>query len=97
MSKRDEFVARMKAHLDEWGEELHRLESQVGDAKADVSHKYRQTIAELREKQREAETKLEDVRHAGEEAWEEFKDEAERTWAAFKAGLDAIRDFSDHS
>ncbi len=97
MSKRDEFVARMKAQLDEWGEELHTLESKVGDARADASNKYRQAIEELREKQAAAESRLEEIRRAGEEAWEELKDEAERTWAAFKAGLDAFRDFSDHS
>ena len=97
MSKRDEFIARMKSQLDEGKAELHKLESKVENAQADVRDKYRQTIEELREKRVAAETKLEEIGRAGEEVWEELKDEAERTWAAFKAGVDVFRDFLNHS
>ena len=97
MSKRDKFVARMKSQLDEAKAELHELESKAGNAQADVRDKYRKTIGELREKRVAAETTLEEIRRAGEETWEDLKDEAERTWTAFKAGVDAFRDFSDHS
>jgi DNA repair ATPase RecN len=87
----------MKLQLDEGKAELHKLEAKVGNARADVSEKYRRTIEELHEKRLAAETRLEEIRHVGEETWEDLKDEAERTWTAFKAGLDAFRDFSDHS
>ena len=97
MSKRDKFIARMKLQLEEGKAELHKLESKVGNAQAGVREKYWQTIEELREKRVAAETKLEEIEHAGEEVWEDLKDEAERTWTAFKAGVDAFRDFSDHS
>jgi hypothetical protein len=97
MSKRDEFVASMKSQLDEWGAELHKLEAKAGNAEAHLSERYRQAVAALRQKHLATETKLEEIRHSGEQSWEELKDEAERTWVAFKAGLDAFREFSDHS
>lgn len=97
MSKRDKFIARLKSQLDEWTAELRELEYKAEQAGANVGHKYRQAIDELREKRADAETKLEQVKHAGEETWEDIKDEAERAWTAFKAGVDAFRDFSDHS
>ena len=97
MSTRDKFIARMKAQLDELGAELHKLEAKAENTRSDLRDKYRQTMEELREKQAAAETRLGEIRHAGEETWEELKDEVERAWTAFKAGLDAVRDFSDHS
>jgi chromosome segregation ATPase len=97
MSKRDEYIARMRAQLDEWTADLHKLEAKAGSLEADVADRYRHAIAELRDKRDEAEAKLENIRHAGEETWEELRDEAEKTWTAFRAGLDVFRDFSDHS
>ncbi len=97
MSKRDKFIARMKLQLEEGKAELHRLESEAGNAQAGIREKYLQTIDELREKRVAAETKLEQIERSGEEVWEDLKDEAERTWTAFKAGMDVFRDFLDHS
>jgi len=97
MSDQDNFIAKMKARLDEWNAELHELEARAGSAEAYARDKYRHALAELHEKRVAAEIKLEEVRHAGEEAWQDVRADAERTWTAFKAALDAFRDFSDHS
>jgi chromosome segregation ATPase len=97
MSKQHEFIARMKSQLDEWTAELRALESKAENAQAGARDKYRQASKELHAKRVEAETKLEEIRHAGEETWGDLKEEVERSWAAFKAGVDAFRDFSDHS
>lgn len=97
MSKRDAYIAAMKARLDEWSAELHRLEAKAEKAEANVADRYRRAIAELREKRDDAEAKLDEIRHAGEDAWEDLKDEAEKTWTAVKAALDVFRDFSDRS
>ena len=97
MSKRDEFIARMKAQLDEWSAELHRLEAKAERAETNVTDKTRRAINELREKRDEAEAKLDEIRDAGEDAWEDLKDEAEKTWTALKAAVDVFRDFSDRS
>lgn len=97
MAKRDAYIASMKARLDGWSAELHRLEAKAEKAEANVADKYRRAIAELREKRDEAEARLEELRHASEDAWEELKDETEKTWTALKAALDVLRDFSDRS
>jgi chromosome segregation ATPase len=97
MSTRDRFIARMKAQLDEWSAEIHALEAKLDDVEAGARDRYRKALEELRGKRAAAETKLDELRHAGEETWEELRDEAERAWTAFKAGMDAVRDFSDHS
>jgi DnaJ-domain-containing protein 1 len=97
VSKRDRFIAAMKAHLDELSAELHRLEAKAGQAEAGARRKYRQATAELHQQRLAAEAKLEELHHAGEEKWPELREESEKIWTAFKAGLDALRDFSDHA
>jgi hypothetical protein len=97
MSKRNEFIARMKAQLDEWSAELHRLEAKAESAEADVGDRFRHAVEGLREKKAAAEAKLEELRDAGEDSWEDHRGETERTWTAFKASLAVLRDFSDHA
>ena len=97
MSKRLNFVDKMKRQLDAWTAELHELEMKVEDFEERAGERYRHAIAELHERRVAAETKLEEIRNAGEEVWQDLTEEAEKTRAAFKAGLDALRDFSDHS
>jgi len=97
MSKRDVFIAKMKSQLDEWKDELHKLEAKAGNAEAGVRDKYHEAIEELRERRATAEAKLDEIRHVGEEAWEELEDEAEKAWKALVASVDVFRDFSDHS
>lgn len=94
MSKRKEFVARMKAQLDEVKDELHRLEQKIG---LEAREKSRNTLDELHDKRTAAESRIEELDEAGEEGWEHMKDEVEKTWKAFRAGVDAFRDFSDHA
>ena len=97
MSNRTVFIARLKAQLDEWSAELHRLEARVGKAGMDAGDKYRHAIDELRERKAAAEAKLDELSDAGEDTWEDLKDEAERIWKAFRVSLDVLRDFSDHA
>jgi hypothetical protein len=97
MSARQKVIARMKAQLDAWSAELHDLEAKLDHVEAGTRDRYRRIIAELRQMREAAESRLEELKEAGEETWEEAREEAERTWTAFKAGVDAVRDFSDHS
>lgn len=97
MSTRSKFIARIKSQLDEGKSELHQLEARARNAQADIQEKYHHAAEELHKKRLLTEMKLEEIGQSSEEAWHEFKDDAEKAWAAFKAGLDAFRDFSDHS
>ena len=59
MTKRDEFVEKMKRRLDEWNAEINRLDEKVQEVKADLKEKYASQIEELRKKGDEIEKKLE--------------------------------------
>jgi len=95
MSRKDDFIAGMQSRLAKWEAELNSLEAKLEGAEARVKDRYLHAVQALRDKHRAIESKLDQIRR--EDAWEELKDEVERIWVAFKAGVDAIRDFSDHS
>ena len=97
MSQKPEFIERMKALLDEGKNELEKLESSASHLRHNSEEKYQTLLAEFHNKRQAAEKKLADIEAAGEDVWDEIRDEADKTWDAFKVGLDAFRNYSDHS
>jgi len=93
MAKRDEFVTKMKARLDDWNQEFDSLEKKVRKLKADMTAKYESQVEELRRKRREGDQKLAQIRTAGEGTWEHLKAESETAWVAMK---DALAAFKSH-
>lgn len=91
MSKKDEYVARMKQQLDDWSAEIDDLEAKAHAAKDQVKEKYQEQLGLLRAKREEGEIKLQEMRAATDSSWEKAKGEAENVWDALKAGLDAFK------
>ncbi|MEE9492024.1 MAG: hypothetical protein V3W04_01410 [Gammaproteobacteria bacterium] len=97
MSPKHEFIERMKTLLDEGKDELKDLESSARHLRSSSEDRYQRLLLDFHEKRLAAEKKLEDIEVAGEDVWDEIRDEAERTWSAFKTGLEAFRNYTDHS
>ena len=93
MSKRDEYVAKMKQLLDEQNAEIDKLEVKARQAKADSKAKYHEQVSALRLKYQEGQKKLEAIKAAAEDSWENLKGETEHVWEAFK---DAVSQFKSH-
>lgn len=91
MSKRDEFITKMKGRLDEWNQEIDTFEEKVRKIKTDMRDKYQAQIDELRSKRREGDRKLEQIRAAGEGTWAHLKAESEHAWNAMKDALEAFK------
>lgn len=84
MSKsRDQFVAAMKAQIDETNAMLDDLEKKAKKAGAEAQAKYEQQIASLQEQSDEAQKKLKQIAAAGEDAWKDMIAEAEKLRDAF--------------
>ncbi|MDY0227589.1 MAG: hypothetical protein RBR38_12270 [Desulfomicrobium apsheronum] len=96
--KKDVYVQKLKAKIDEWNAEIDLLASKANQSKADLKIGYLERIEELKEKRNELETKVKSLQEAGGSAWDELKDgleESLRVWkdsftkakAAFGQGL----------
>lgn len=87
MSKRDAYVERLQAQMDEWSAELHKLKARADRATAESKIDYYEQIEKLKQKQQHAQEKLAELRQAGEHAWEDMKKGLESAWASFGEAL----------
>lgn len=78
MSKRDEYIERMKLQLDELDAKMDKLEAKAKVAKEDMRAKYKEEMVLLREKSRLAKGKLQEVKAAGEDKWDSVVTEMEK-------------------
>jgi hypothetical protein len=69
MSKRDDYIEKMKLQLDEVNAKMGELEAKAKEAKADARAKYADEMAKLREQSQLALTKLDELKAAGEDSW----------------------------
>ena len=86
MTKRDEYIQKMKSQLDALNATLDEVEAKAQDAKEQARAKYREEVARLRHQSKVAAAKLEDLKSAGEDRWE-----------AMVAEMDKMRDAFVHS
>lgn len=81
MSTKDEYVAQMKAKIDEWNAEIDELEAKSRKAEAQVAQKYNQQVAALKAQRDDACRKIEEIQSATNDSWENLKAGAERVSA----------------
>ena len=91
MSKRDEYVAKMKAQLDEWNEDIDQLEAKLSQASAATKEKLEPYLKEAREGRDAVTRKLRQLKDAGESSWESMQDDVERVWKAFKHSVNYFK------
>jgi predicted nucleic acid-binding Zn-ribbon protein len=84
MTKRDEYVAKMKSQLDDMNTQLDKLAAKSKSATEEMQAKYKQEMADLRAQSGKANAKLDDMRKAGEDAWENMIAEMDKIGDAFK-------------
>lgn len=83
MSKRDEYVAKMKQQLDELNAQIGELESKAQAGQEGLKKEYEEQLANLKEHSQAALMKLNEVKNAGEEKWDELIAEGEKVHKAF--------------
>lgn len=84
MSKRDEYVAKLKGQIDETNAMIDELEHKAAVANAAADKKYQEQIGRLREEADEASEELEQLQAAAEDRWEELVDSVEHVAKTLK-------------
>ena len=87
MSKREAYVEKFKAKLDEWNAEISKMEAKAKGAGADSKLKYEEQITEVKSRRDKARDRLKEVRESSDEAWEDLKAGADQAW---KSVSDAV-------
>lgn len=80
MSKKEAYLQKLRAQLDEWDAEIQKLKASAQKATAELHIDYKEDIEKMRAKREIARKKLEELTHAGDEAWEDLKEGIEKAW-----------------
>lgn len=91
MSKRDEYVERMKQQLDEWNEDIGRMETKLTELSEPVRSTLEPQLAKARSSCGVAREKLQEVQAAGEETWEGLTDDVEHVWKTLKQSINYFK------
>ena len=91
MTRKDEYVQKLHAKLDEWSAEIDKLQAKADKTSAESRIEYQNQVKNLQQRRRETEKKLDELRSAGEGAWEDLKAGAELAWGAMEEAVKSAR------
>ena len=89
-SKKDAYIAKLRAQLDEWGTEIDKLKAKADKAGADIQLEYHRQVDELRAMQATANQKLTELRESSEHTWENIKENVDIKWNSLGDKLKAV-------
>ena len=89
--KRDAYVQKLKAQLDEWNADINKLEAKSDQAEAGAKIEYHKRIADLRARRKVVEDKIGELQQAGEGAWEDLKSGVQGAWDAMEQAIKSAR------
>jgi multidrug resistance efflux pump len=91
MSKRDEYVDKLKAQLDQWNTEVAKWEAKAQQAQAGARVEYEKQLKELRRQRDQALEQMKRVQAATGDAWVELVRGADEAWAKMREALEKSR------
>ena len=85
--KRDEFVQKMQAGLDELNAKIDVLEVKAEKASAGAREEYLKRVADAKAKRNEMNSKITEVKRASGDAWEELRGGLQTSWDALSSSV----------
>jgi hypothetical protein len=91
MTRRDEYIEKLKRQLDEWNDDIDRLEAKLDELAEPARQRLEPYLAKARAGRDEAVRKLSELRAAGEESWDKIESEAEHVWKTLKQSINYFK------
>jgi len=91
MSKRDEYVGKLKGQLDQWNAEVAKWEAKAKQAQSGVRVEYEKQLKDLRRQRDEALEQMKRVQAATGDAWVDLVRGADEAWAKMRETLEKAR------
>lgn len=87
MTDKNEFVEKLKSQIDEWNDEIKKMEALAEKAQADAKVQYEENLQKLRRQRDEAHQKMRELHQASDSAWDDMRKAAEDMWANMDAAI----------
>ena len=88
MSKRDEYVAKLKNKLDEWNADIDKLEAKAEVVKEEAKELYEEEVSVVRQHRDNIKLKVNELVESSDEAWEELKTGVEQAWEKLSEAIE---------
>jgi hypothetical protein len=89
--KRDEYVEKFKAQVDEWNAEIAKWEARARSAQADVRADYERQLEAFRRQRDHAIERLRETEAASAEAWSDLMHGADEAWKQMRDAFEKAR------
>jgi multidrug resistance efflux pump len=91
MSKRDEYVDKLKSQLDEWNAQVAKWEAKTKEAQAGVRGEYEKRLQAFRHQRDQALEQMRRVQGAAGDAWIDLARGADDAWAKMREAFEKAR------
>ena len=91
MSKRDEYVEKLKGQLDQWNAEVAKWDAKAQNAQAGARAEYDKHLNELRRRRDQALEQMKRLQAATGDAWVDLVRGADEAWAKMREALEKSR------
>ena len=89
MSKKDDYVAKLKAQVDEWNAEVEKWEAMAKGAQADARIEYEKQLDAFRRQREQAMEQMRKIQAAAGDAWLDLARDADDVWAILMGTTDS--------
>ena len=87
MTDRDQYCEALKNKIDEWNEQIGKVESQMKTASDEAGARYEAQVAEMRKHAADAEEKMQALIKSQSEDWEMHRANFEASWQDIASGF----------
>ncbi|MGH8742913.1 MAG: hypothetical protein ACREUY_01395 [Burkholderiales bacterium] len=91
MTKRDEYIEKLKAQLDVWNAETSKWEAKAKAAQADVRAGYEKQLDVIRRQRNQAIERMRQVQASSGDAWLDLVRGADDAWAKMREAFEKAR------
>jgi septal ring factor EnvC (AmiA/AmiB activator) len=91
VATRDDYIEKLKTQLDEWNDEIGKLEARLAERNEATRKKLEPHLAKAREARDTVRAKLKELRDSGEKSWDSARDEVEHVVKVFKQSVKYFR------
>ena len=88
MQKRDEYVEKMKAQLDQWNGEIAKWEAKAGEAQAEARAEFDKRLEAVRQQREQALAQLRQMQGAAGDAWLDMMKGTDEAWARMREAFE---------
>jgi len=93
MEKRDEYVEKMKAQLDQWNGEIAKWEAKASEAQAEARVEFDKRLEAVRQQREQALYQMRLMQSAAGDAWMDMVRGTDQAWASMR---EAVEKASSH-